>query len=76
MTVDEGGELGELKSKYGSKISTIKEMFPDWTDEDIGFALQETDGNLEETVGRISDGMYTEGDVTLLTFYRQHYAMG
>lgn len=32
-------------------------MFPDWTDEDIVLALQETDGNLEGTIDRISEGM-------------------
>ncbi|KAI4178859.1 MAG: hypothetical protein LQ346_007329 [Caloplaca aetnensis] len=40
---------------YASKLSTIKEMFPDWTDEDIVFALQETDGNLEGTIDRMSE---------------------
>lgn len=42
---------------YSSKLSTIKEMFPGWTDEDIVFALQETDGNLEGTIDRMSEGM-------------------
>ncbi|KAL8950498.1 MAG: hypothetical protein Q9222_003462 [Ikaeria aurantiellina] len=54
--IEDEGELGELKRKYSSKLSTIKEMFPDWTDEDIVFALQETDGNLEGTIDRISEG--------------------
>lgn len=54
--LEEEGELGELKRKYSSKLSTIKEMFPDWTDEDIVFALQETEGNLEATIERISEG--------------------
>ncbi|KAL8994820.1 MAG: hypothetical protein Q9188_006960 [Gyalolechia gomerana] len=53
---EEEGELGELKRMYSSKLSTIKEMFPDWTDEDIVFALQETEGNLEATIERISEG--------------------
>lgn len=53
---EEEGELGELKKMYASKLSTIKEMFPDWTDEDIVFALQETDGNLEGTIDRMSEG--------------------
>ncbi|KAL8728418.1 MAG: hypothetical protein Q9181_005350 [Wetmoreana brouardii] len=55
-SLEESGELGELKRMYSSKLSTIKEMFPDWTDEDIVFALQETDGNLEATIDRISEG--------------------
>lgn len=55
-SIEDESEVGQLKKLYGSKVSTIKEMFPDWTDEDIVFALQETDGDLETTVERITDG--------------------
>ena len=55
-TYEDEGEIGQLKKQYASKLSTIKEMFPDWTDEDIVFALQETDGSLEDTIERISEG--------------------
>jgi ribosomal protein L15 len=55
-SIEDEGEVGILKRQYGSKVSTIKEMFPDWTDEDVVFALQETDGDLETTVDRITDG--------------------
>ena len=54
---EDEGELGQLKKQYASKLSTIKEMFPDWTDEDIVFALQETDGDLEGTIDRMSEGL-------------------
>ncbi|MCJ1403111.1 RNAPII degradation factor [Xylographa trunciseda] len=53
---EDEGELGQLKKQYASKLSTIKEMFPGWTDEDIVFALQETDGDLEGTIDRMSEG--------------------
>lgn len=56
---EDDAQVAQLKKKYGSRVSTIKEMFPDWTDEDIVFALQETDGDLETTVERISDGKVT-----------------
>ena len=56
---EEEGELGELKRMYSAKLSTIKEMFPNYSDEDIVFALQETDGNLEATIDRISEGKTT-----------------
>lgn len=56
IPIEDEGELGELKKYYSSKLDTIKEMFPDWTDEDIVFALQETDGDLEGTIDRISEG--------------------
>lgn len=55
---EDEGELGQLKKLYSTKLSTMKEMFPDWTDEDLVFALQETDGNLENTIERISEGAY------------------
>jgi hypothetical protein len=54
--IEDEGEVGQLKRQYGSKVTTIKEMYPDWTDEDVVFALQETDGDLETTVDRITDG--------------------
>lgn len=54
---EDEGELGQLKKVYATKLSTIKELFPSWTDEDLVFALQETDGNLESTIDRISDGI-------------------
>merc|ERR1712093_279784 len=63
--IEDDGEVGQLKKKYGSKVTTIKEMFPDWTDEDVVFALQETDGDLETTVDRITDGTITQwGEVS------------
>lgn len=55
---EEDGSVAQLKRSYGSKFTTIKEMFPDWTDEDIVFALNETNGDLETTVDRITDGMH------------------
>lgn len=64
-SIEDDGEVGQLKKKYGSKVTTIKEMFPDWTDEDIVFALQETDGDLETTVDRITDGTISQwGEVS------------
>lgn len=64
-SIDDEGEVGQLKKQYGSKVTMIKEMFPDWTDEDIVFALQETDGDLETTVERITDGTISQwGEVS------------
>jgi hypothetical protein len=55
-SIDDNGEVGQLKKKHGSKVSTIQEMFPDWTDEDVVMALEETNGDLESTVERITEG--------------------
>jgi CUE domain len=54
---EDQGELGELKMKHGSKVSTVRELFPDWTDEDVIFALEETGGDLESTIERITTGI-------------------
>ena len=55
---EDEGELGNLKKIYAPKLNTIKEMFPHWTDEDLVFALQETNGDLERTIDRISEGIH------------------
>lgn len=56
-TYEDEGEIGQLKKQYGSKVNTVQELFPDWTDEDIVFALEETDGDLASTIDRISEGL-------------------
>jgi hypothetical protein len=50
------GELGELKRKYLSQLNTLKELFPDWSDVDLVLTLQETDGDLQSTIERITEG--------------------
>ena len=55
--LDDQGELGQLKKQYKTQLATLKELFPDWTSDDLVFALQETDGDLETTVERITEGM-------------------
>lgn len=59
-------EVVQLKKKHGSKVSTIQELFPGWTDEDVVMALEETDGDLESTVERISEG---KNFIQLLTIF-------
>jgi CUE domain len=53
---EDEGEIGQLKKQFSDQLLKIKEMFPDWTDEDIVYALQETDGDLEGTIDRITSG--------------------
>ncbi|KAF2263716.1 hypothetical protein CC78DRAFT_581096 [Lojkania enalia] len=50
------GELGELKRRYQSQLSMLKELFPDWTDADLVLAIEESDGDLQATVEKISEG--------------------
>lgn len=59
LTAEDEGDVGELRKKFGSdKVETIKELFPDWSDADILYALQETDGDIEVAATRISEGSY------------------
>ncbi|PGH18058.1 hypothetical protein AJ79_00685 [Helicocarpus griseus UAMH5409] len=53
---EDEGELGQLKKKHASSLSTIKELFPDWTDDDLVFALEDADGDLEVAIERITEG--------------------
>jgi hypothetical protein len=55
-TFEDEGDIGRLKQQYGSKVAIIKEMFPDWSEVDILYALQETDGDEDLTVTRIFEG--------------------
>ena len=57
-SVAEQGEVGELIKQYGDKVSTLRELFPDWSDEDLVYALKETDGDLESAIDRMSSGQY------------------
>jgi hypothetical protein len=55
-TFEDEGEIGEMRRDYGDKVKIIKEMFPEWSDVDILFALRETDGDENLTVTRIAEG--------------------
>jgi hypothetical protein len=53
---DDEGDFAELRKQYGSKTSVIREMFPDWSEADVLYALQETNGDENEAVARIAEG--------------------
>ncbi|KAF2167870.1 hypothetical protein M409DRAFT_65937 [Zasmidium cellare ATCC 36951] len=59
-SLDEQGEIGEMKKKYLSELSMLKDMFPDWTDTDLVFALEEADGDLPSTVDKITQGAVSQ----------------
>lgn len=56
---DDEGDFAELRQQYGSKTSVIREMFPDWSEVDVLYALQETNGDENEAVTRIAEGTLT-----------------
>lgn len=53
-------DFKKLKAKYNSQLSTLKELFSDWTEEDLLFTLQDADGDLELAIDRISEGNILE----------------
>lgn len=55
-SLEDQGEVGELKKKFGDKVPLLKEICPGWSDEDLVYALNETDGDVNEAVDRISSG--------------------
>lgn len=42
--------------QYANELGPLKDMFPDWTPEDIVFALKENHGDVEMTAEKISEG--------------------
>ncbi|KAI9601023.1 hypothetical protein H4Q26_000820 [Puccinia striiformis f. sp. tritici PST-130] len=54
---DEPEELKLIRKKHGHNLATIRELFPDWTDEDLLMALNEAAGDLELAAARISEGL-------------------
>ncbi|KAI1494400.1 hypothetical protein F5X96DRAFT_617758 [Biscogniauxia mediterranea] len=62
---DDDGDVVQLRKQYGGKLDTIKELFPDWSDADILYALKETDGEVEVAATRIAEGTISQwGEVS------------
>ncbi|KAF9315198.1 hypothetical protein BG003_003383 [Podila horticola] len=57
---DEPEDLRQLRQTHGGSLATLKELFADWTEEDLLYAIQESGGDLELTILRISDGHATQ----------------
>lgn len=55
--LEDQGEVGELKAKYADKLPMMREICPGWSDEDLVFALEETDGDEVAAMDRITSGM-------------------
>ncbi|KAH6608616.1 hypothetical protein Trco_001962 [Trichoderma cornu-damae] len=62
---EDEGEFAELRKQYGDKTSVIREMFTDWSEADVLYALKETNGDETEAVTRIADGTISQwGEVS------------
>ncbi|KAF9086293.1 RNAPII degradation factor, partial [Mortierella sp. AD031] len=57
---DEPEDLRQLRQEHGSSLSTLKELFADWSEEDLLYAIQDAGGDLESAILRISDGHATQ----------------
>lgn len=55
---DDEGEFGQMKKKYADTLPMLKELFPDWSDEDLVFVLEDADGELEDAIERITEGPF------------------
>lgn len=53
---EDEGEIGLMKKKYSDTLPMLNELFPDWTNEDLVFALEDADGELEAAIDRITEG--------------------
>src|SRR4051812_45439968 len=56
----ESDEFKQLWILHASKLHTLKELFAEWKDEDLLFALQDAGGDLELTISRISEGNFDQ----------------
>lgn len=50
------GEIGEKKKQYAQQIAQIKEVFPDESDDDLAFALDEVSGDVAAVIDQITEG--------------------
>ena len=57
-TTDTSEEVAQLKVKYASQLKVLRDIFPDWTAEDLLFALQEVDGDVATATDRIAGGLF------------------
>ncbi|GAD95560.1 conserved hypothetical protein [Paecilomyces variotii No. 5] len=53
---DDEGDIGQLKKKYSSELPALRELFADWTEDDLVFALEDSNGDLESAIERITEG--------------------
>jgi CUE domain len=48
--------MAALKNKFVTQLRALREIFPDWTAEDLVFALQEVEGDISLATDRIATG--------------------
>ncbi|KAM7192933.1 hypothetical protein V8F20_008603 [Naviculisporaceae sp. PSN 640] len=64
-SLEDDGEIGQLKKSFGKKAESLKDMFSDWSEVDLLYALKETDGDENVAAERIIEGTISRwGEVT------------
>ena len=71
--VSEDPEQIALGEKYSSQLVVLKELFSDWTQDDLIFALSESDGDLDRTISRISEGHASKWGEVKQPAQQQHH---
>ncbi|KAI5287634.1 RNAPII degradation factor [Ascosphaera acerosa] len=61
---DAAGIMSQLKKKHATGLATLKELFPDWSDEDLLSALEDAAGDLELVVERITEGTISQWETS------------
>jgi hypothetical protein len=52
----------KVKSKYSPEISTLKDIFPEWSEMDLMAVIEEAQGDLALAVSRITEGQAEQWD--------------
>ncbi|PIA17850.1 hypothetical protein COEREDRAFT_80186 [Coemansia reversa NRRL 1564] len=59
-SLEDASELKALHSKYSGSVKALKELFPDWTEDDLLSAFKDAEGDLEGTINNITEGHATQ----------------
>lgn len=79
LSLEDQGEVGELKARYADKLPVMREVCEGWSDEDLVFALQETNGDEVAAMDRITSGQFPVEQHTALfqaDSCRHNFSMG
>jgi len=53
---DEPEELRQLRKEHAASLATLRELFTEWKEEDLLYALKDNGGDVDKTIDRISEG--------------------
>lgn len=59
---EESDEIVLLRAAHSKNLVLLNELFPSWSDEDLLYTLQDTQGDLELSIARITEGFASQWD--------------